>query len=343
MESSHNDPAVATAIEPKSKLIECLHRIDVHHHFAPPEFIKEVIALKTGQHALIEWTAARAIEEMDRASVATAVGSISPPGIWYGDNLAARRLARICNEYGARLAADYPGRFGLFAVLPLPDVDGSLLEIEYAFDVLKADGVGLMTSYGDKWLGDRAFAPVMAELNRRRAVVYTHPHAPACCRGLIADVPDHLIEFATDTTRAIASLLLSGTAARNRGIHFIFSHAGGTMPYLTERITWWADVNSGLTEAMPDGPLNELQRFFYDTAFSANPYALSCLLQLVSVSQVVYGSDYPFRTCTEHVAGLDAYGFDAAAWRAIDRDNALRLLPRLRRSPRVTAARDLST
>jgi predicted TIM-barrel fold metal-dependent hydrolase len=266
---------------------------------------------------------------MDEAGVATALTSVAPPGVWHGDDTAARRLARECNEFAARLASDHRGRFGMFAALPLPDIDGSLREIEYAFDVLRADGIGLLTNIASKWLGDKAFAPVLDELNRRKAVVYTHPAVCSACRNLIPEVPDHLLEFATDTTRTIMSLLLTGTAARCSDIRFIFSHAGGTMPYLVERITWWAGVQPGLAAQMPHGPLHELQRFFYDTAFSANRYALSALLQLVSVPQVLYGTDFPFRTCRENIEGLVAYGFAPPDLQAIGRDNALRLMPHL--------------
>ncbi len=305
-----------------------LGRIDVHHHHSAPGFVAEVIAQKTGQHALVDWTPAQSIEEMDRAGVEKAITSVPPPGVWYGDNAKARAMARECNDYAAKLVADYPGRFGMFAALPLPDVEGSLREIEYAFDVLKADGVGLMTSIDQKWLGDKRFAPVMDELNRRKAIVYTHPLAPACCRGLIEEVPDHLLEFAADTTRTMASLLLTGTAVRCGDIKFIFSHAGGTMPFITERMTWWAKVRGDLVKVMPNGPLHELKKFYYDTAFAANPYALSSLTTLVSASQILFGSDYPFRTCTENVEGLAAYGFDADDLRKIERDNALGLLER---------------
>lgn len=306
------------------------HRIDVHHHHVSPAFVAEIKARQTGQQPLIDWTPARSIEEMDRAGVRTAMTSVAPPGVWFGDDGAARSLARESNEYAAQIAADFPGRFGVFAALPLPDVEGSLKEIEYAFDVLKADGVGLMTSVNDKWLGDSAFAPVMDELARRKAVVYVHPTCPHCCRNLMAEVPDHLIEFATDTTRTIASLMLSGTAHRCSDIRFIFAHAGGTMPFITERMTWWAEVKKDLVRQMPNGPLHELQRFFYDTGFCANAYALSSLLQLVSVSQVMYGTDFPFRGCVENVEGLKAYGFGADDLRVIERDNAVRIMPQLR-------------
>jgi predicted TIM-barrel fold metal-dependent hydrolase len=141
-------------------------------------------------------------------------------------------LARKCNEYSAQLVSDYPGRFGFFAALPLPDMEGSLREITYALDTLKADGIGLMTNYGDKWPGDPAFAPAFEELNRRKTVVYFHPTAPNCCKNLVPHVPTAFTELPNDTTRAVTSLLYSGSLARFRDIPFIFSHAGGTIPML---------------------------------------------------------------------------------------------------------------
>ncbi len=304
------------------------HRIDVHHHLSPPRYIAEMAKIEPLLPPLRLWTPEKSLEDMARAGVATSITSISTPGVWFGERDAARALARECNEYGARLAADHPGRFGNFAALPLPDTEGSLREIEYALDVLKADGIGLMTSYEGKWLGDPAFGPVFDELNRRKAVVYTHPTTPECCRNLIPEVVDSVIEFATDTTRTIASLLFSGTAARCPDIRFIFSHAGGTLPFLIERITRVTLLRKDLEPRVPRGALHEIRRFYYDIAQAAHPMALGPLMKLVEVSQVLFGTDFPFRTSIDHVDGLAAYGFGPADLRAIERDNALRLLPR---------------
>jgi predicted TIM-barrel fold metal-dependent hydrolase len=152
-------------------------RIDVHHHISPPAYIKETFKLQ--QPPTLAWTPEKSLEDMDKAGVAVAITSITTPGVWLGDDAQGRHLARLCNDYAATLAADHPGRFGVFAALPLPDREGSLREIEYGLDVLKADGIALLTNYRDKWLGDPAFDPVMEELNRRKAIVYTHPEAPA--------------------------------------------------------------------------------------------------------------------------------------------------------------------
>ena len=307
-------------------------RIDVHHHLAPPGFIKEIVARKTGQRPLMAWTPAQSIAAMDRAGIATAIVSISEPGVWYGDNAAARVLARECNEFGAQMARDYPGRFGQFASLPIPDVDASLREIEYALNVLNADGICLLTSYGGKYLGDPSFAPVMDELNRRKAVVYTHPVRADCCRNLIPGVGENVIELATDTTRTITSLLVSGTTVRYSNVRFIFSHAGGTLPALTGRIVQLYGANKGFAQRVPGGPLPELKKCYYDTANASNPWALAPLLKLVSTSQVVLGTDFPLRNPEANVKDLMELGFSADDLRAIFRDNAIGLMPRLARA-----------
>jgi len=304
------------------------HRIDVHHHLFPPAYRTAIGNLAAAQPA---WSPAQSIEEMDKSGIATSVLSVSSPGVWLGDNEQGRRLARIVNDYGSMTAKDHPGRFGLFAALPLPDIDGSLREIEYALDTLKADGIGLLTSYGDKWLGDAAFAPVWAELNRRQAVIYTHPTTAACCGNNRDEVPAVMIEWATDTTRTAASLLFSGTAARYPDIRWILSHAGGTVPFLLSRFVYQEATMKGKERVLPKGLMYELKKFYYDTAQGNSPPALAALLKVAPPSQILFGTDYPFRTAAEVIGGLTAQHFPPKDLRAIDRDNALRLLPELQR------------
>jgi predicted TIM-barrel fold metal-dependent hydrolase len=187
-----------------------------------------------------------------------------------------------------------------------------------------------MTSYQDKYLGDEAFAPVWEELNRRKAVVYTHPLTPDCCRNTVKDLPPGVVEYATDTTRTIASLVFSGTAARYPDIRWIFSHSGGTMPFLLSRFTRQeVDMKERAKERMPRGVLYELKKFHYDTAQGNHSGALAALMKIVTPSQVLYGTDFPFRDGAEENSGLSAYRFEVKDLRAIERENALRLLPRL--------------
>jgi len=305
------------------------HRIDVHHHHTPPPYAAAITA-KNIPGPVRDWTPEKSLADMDKAGVATALTSITTPAMRFLDDAGARKLARECNDYTAKLVADSKGRFGMFAVMPMPYVEGTLQEIGYALDTLKADGIALLTSYGDKWLGDPAFTPVMEELNRRRAVVYTHPTTANCCGNLIPDVPDSIIEWGTDTTRTIASLVFSGAAARFHDMRIIFSHGGGTLPFLTERFLRLPMANKNLASRVPNGVEAELKRFYYDTAQAAHPYALASLTRLIPVSQIVFGTDFPYRTAIDHVKGLTDYGCSAHDLQSIDRDNALRLLPQLR-------------
>ena len=291
--------------------------IDVHHHLAPPAYLAALRGAPISP-PMLKWTIEQSLADMDRAGIGTAMLSITAPGLWL-TGTAAADLARTCNDYGAELGRAHPGRFGSFAALPLPDIDASLKEIERALDVLHADGVLMFTSYGNKWLGDPHFAPVMDELNRRRAIVYTHPYAPACCVNLVPGIPDPAIEYGTDTTRTIASLVFAGAARRWPGIRFIFSHAGGTMPFLIERFEFLART---LPAANRFDVRADLAHFYYDTAQASNPVAMGALRQIAPISQIVFGTDYPFRTSLEHVEGLNKSNFSEPDLAAIKHGNA---------------------
>lgn len=307
------------------------NRIDVHHHMLPPAYVeiaRDRIRQITPNPAVLEWTAARGLEQMDRFGISTSVLSLPIPGAWLGGAEASRKLARVSNDFGARVTGDHRGRFGLFASVPLPDVDGSLEEIAYAFDTLRADGIALQTSYDDRWPGDPAFAPVFDELNRRKAVVFVHPTEPVCCANL-AGVPSSVVEFLFDTTRAVVSLLATGTVARCPDIRFVFCHAGGTLPVLAARINAFFQGQPNLVSAVPNGVVHELRRLYYDVANATNPSSLAALMNLVPVSQMLFGSDYPYRAVDGTVGGWEQYAVGADVRRAVDRGNALRLFPRL--------------
>ncbi len=310
------------------------HRIDTHHHILPPKYLSEererIFASAPSYEGTMQaWTPSVALDIMDRDGVATAVTSISAPGIWFGDRNKTRKLARDCNDYAAQMARDHKGRFGVFAVLPFPDVDGCLREIEYALDTLKVDGMGLMTSFGDQWPGDTAFAPVWDELNRRKAVVYFHPMCPGCCTDLLPGIAPAMMEFPFDTTRAIASLLFSGTFSRCPDIRFIFSHGGGTLVALAPRMAAIAERRPHLSDKLPNGAMHEFGRLYYDLVNAADPMVFESIRKIAGIPHLLYGSDFPFwdpAVTTNNIAKLN---LSPADLRAIERDNALRLLPNL--------------
>jgi predicted TIM-barrel fold metal-dependent hydrolase len=310
--------------------------IDVHHHFAPAAYANVLNEKNITPAPLVGWSPQKTIDDMDRAGVDTAMNSIVGPGVWFGDAIQARHLARDANEYSAKLVMDYPGRFGNFATLSLPDIEGSLSELEYALDTLKADGIMLFTSYNDKWMGDPYFAPILEELNRRQAVLFIHPTTNACCANLLPGISSAEIEYGTDTTRAIVRMISSGAALRYPNIRVIFSHGGGTMPYLITRF-----VNRHETNGRREGPDVRQQidfgtafaKFFYDTAQTFNAIPMNALKHTVPMSQILFGTDYPYRSSKENTTGLLASNaFDPEELQALKRDNALRLFPRLQRS-----------
>jgi predicted TIM-barrel fold metal-dependent hydrolase len=310
-------------------------RIDVHNHLIPPPYLAagraQIIAgADTDPAPVLNWNPASALEEMDKSGVATAMLSMSTPGLSEIDphRDAVRRLARACNEYAASLLRDYPGRFGNFAALPLPDVDGSLAEAEYALDVLKADGIGLLTSYGTRYPGDPGFKPLFAELNRRKAIVFVHPTSPQCCASSLP-YPASLDEFMFEVTRAITSLLLGGTFATFPDIRFIFTHAGGTLMPIAARINAFAARHHQYDAAVPHGVYAELKKLNYDIANSTNPSAMSALMNLVPPTRILFGSDTPYVPIAVTAGGIDRMTLPDDVRYAINRGNAEKLFPRL--------------
>jgi predicted TIM-barrel fold metal-dependent hydrolase len=310
--------------------------IDTHHHFYPPQYQKLWLDWEDtrklphfpGQAA---WSKAKAIEDMDKAGIRTAILSIpSTPGLWFNlDAEKAAVLARECNDFAASMMQENPGRFGLFATLSMLDMDRTLKEIEYVFDTLKADGVGLQSNYGDKWLGNEVYKPVFDELNRRKAVVYVHPLVASCCAQLTVGTFPAVIEVPHDTTRTVTSLLLSGGLARWRDIRWLFSHAGGTIPMMAGRIISFYNTRPNLKALAPEGMDAEFKRLHYDTANATSAPAIAALLKLVPASQVTYGSDYPY-FALDQMRDLEQLGLPSADLNAIGSGNAMKLVPRLK-------------
>ena len=308
------------------------HRIDVHHHILPPFYLEEaraeITAAAAGFPQLFQWTPEQSIGEMDRTGVATSVLSISTPGVWFGNDIRGRRMARRCNDYAAEQVTRHRGRFGMFAVLPLPDIAGSLRELDYAYDMLQADGIGLLTSYGNTWLGDPEYAPVIDELNRRRAVVFVHPNVPGCCTATVPGVAQGLIELLFDTTRTIVSMLFNGTFSRCPDIRFIFCHGGGTLAQVADRVCNLGR-NPVAAARLPKGVEHELKKLYLDVASMTGARSFNAIRDLVGIGKMLLGTDYPFGQIAPIVAGLGRLGLSAADLRALERDNALALLPRL--------------
>jgi predicted TIM-barrel fold metal-dependent hydrolase len=309
--------------------------VDVHHHHVPPIYIElsEAFAKRTGFPILPpvrDWTPERSLAAMDANGVASSVLVLAQsPGVWdFSDSALLRRLARASNEHGAALARAHPGRYSFFAWLPMPDVEGSLAEIAYGLDVLGASGIGFFTSFGKQWPGEKTFEPIWDELDRRGAIAYFHPLAPACCANLLPGVPDNYIEFPQDTARAVMSLLFNGTLARHRRVRWIFSHAGGSVPVFAARVTTLAK-GTNIAAAAPDGIMAEIARLYFETANANYPASIDALLDVVPSSHVFFGTDYPYVSVTDNTAAFKSLKLAPAVRAAIASSNARTLIPHL--------------
>jgi predicted TIM-barrel fold metal-dependent hydrolase len=322
-------------------------RIDVHHHFLPPEMLAELQRSGTkwtGGPPVPEWNISIAREVMARNGIAAAVASTVPATYW-GDTAAAARWSRHINEYAARIVQDDPAHFGFFASVPLPDTGAALREVEYALDTLKLDGVQLFSSFGNQYPGDPQFDELFQELERRKAIVHIHPSTVV--PGAIVpklSIPWGIVEFVLDTSRCITNLLLSGTFERYPSIRYIVSHAGGTIPYIAWRIAMSAHEFPEVGAKAPKGALHYLKKLYYDTALSTSEQVFAALKEFVPMNQVLFGSDWPM--VPEGAVKMETRDLEAskvlddATRRAIYNENALALFPRFANTvaPQLKAA-----
>ncbi len=311
--------------------------VDVHSHFLTPSYVRQASAAghvhPDGMGQWPAWSAEAHLELMDRHGIQTAVLSLSSPGVHFGDDAAARLLARQVNEDAAGVVAAHPGRFGFFASVPLPDVDGTLEAIAYGIDELDADGVVLMTNAQGKYLGDESLEPVFAELDRRRAVAFLHPTSPVCWEQSSLGRPRPMVEYIFDTARTVTDLVASGMLRRHPNVTVIVPHCGGALPVLADRINEFLMQFLGSQQAGPDA-LEQLRHLYYDLAGPALPRQLPALLQLIPPEQLLFGSDYcwtPAPVADAHIAAVDAAQppAEGVTWRSLTTANARRLFPRL--------------
>lgn len=316
-------------------------RIDVHHHIIPPAFVEKMQAkgiTKVAGAQLPKWTPEKSIEVMDANGIQTAITSLSAPGVDFGDGVQqAVELARRCNEFSAEMAVNYPGRFGSFAVLPMPFTSQACTEAVYALDHLGAEGVVLLGSTDGKFLGDRHFDELMDELNRRAVTVFVHPNLHASSETIGLNMPGFLMEFLCDTTRAAVNLIRNGTLTRYPHIRWILAHAGGFLPFVAGRVAQNSAPQGG--GQTPEEVLSAIKSFYFDTALSPSRYSMAALKQLVDPSHILFGSDFPFAPAP--ITALQCQTLEASdLWSeqihyGINRGHALNLFSKYRQSDEI--------
>jgi len=324
-----------------------MQKIDVHHHITPKFYTKKLesigITESYGQ-PFPKWTPETSLAFMKKLGVDIAVISISTPGVTLKDDSFSKDIARYCNDYMAKVKKEYPGKFGGFASIPLLNTQDAIYELKYALDELKLDGIGLLTHYKGRYLGDSFFDDFFAELNKRKAVVFIHPTDPVGQYDPNLEIANSLIEAPFETTRAVTNLIFTGATDRFPDIKYILSHGGGTIPYLAWRIALSKYVKKEsrpsilrmiydfVIDGGPETGLKILKEMYYDTALTSRPYALKAMQEFVGSSQIVFGSDLPFaqKVAPMVAKDLEKYeGFTDEELNAVEYENCLKLLPSL--------------
>jgi predicted TIM-barrel fold metal-dependent hydrolase len=294
--------------------------IDVHHHFQAP-------GMGGGNRP---WTVEGSLEEMEKFGIGVAILSMTQNGdLLYEGGEKGRAAVRRGNEYGASLMQKHPAKFGFMAGIPMPDLDGTLAEISYAYDTLKADAIGIYTNDNNgRWPGDPYFEPMWQELNRRNAIVYMHPLAPPCCRTLGYGVAPAMLEFDFDVGRGVASIVFNGVMFRYPNIRFITVHSGGTVPMLAGRMN--DRIPAGAQKYLPNGLYAELRKWYYDIAHASFPWPFAAMKAFMPESQILFGTDFSPEPIESTVDYLPQLKLSSDFERMLLRGNAERLFPRFR-------------
>lgn len=318
-----------------------MKKIDLHTHYITEAYRKAL--LECGEKnpdgfPTPVWNPEDHLEAMERLNITTSMLSLSSPHINFGDGNATKTLARNVNEYGAELVRKYPGRFGLLASLPLPDVESSIAEIRYAIDVLHADGFALPTNTRGVYLGNKVLDPILAELNKYKSVVVIHPNKPSSIPvNVVEELPVPIMEFFFDTSRTVANMILKGTITRFADIKFVIPHAGAFLPIFADRlaaaIQMMPSTFNGHIENNNVDVYSALRGLYYDVAGVCLPRQLPAMMQLADADHFLYGSDFPYTSlpaCMKLEEALDKTDLlTEEQHRYINYASALQLFPRL--------------
>jgi predicted TIM-barrel fold metal-dependent hydrolase len=311
--------------------------IDVHTHLITQAYQASMSGAgitDVGGFPIPDWNVRSALQVMDDHGISASLLSISAPGIDFVSGEAARHLARSINEEQSAIMQHHPTRFGALAILPLPDIEAALVELDHALGPLALDGVVLFSNIQGIYLGDSRFAPLFDELERRHATVLVHPTPPSGFDPRLLGYPAPSVEFMFESTRMVMSLVGSGTLRRCPNVRIIVPHGGGTVPYLANRIARHIARFTGIEPPISqEAALTALATLYYDLTSATHPTALDGLLRITTPDHLLFGSDFPFLSAAlipEAKANIGMHpGLDPEARAAIARNTAQTLFPGL--------------
>jgi predicted TIM-barrel fold metal-dependent hydrolase len=307
--------------------------VDLHHHAPLASYVRRLTAIGVQAQPGVDfpsWQPADSIAFLDELGIDVAVLSVGSPGFFFGDQQFTTELCRDVNDELTGVVQRAAGRLAALVCLPLPSVEAALAELDRVWSRPEFVGVTLLTNYAGHYLGHASFAPLLAELDARAAVVHVHPKLPAAWPEGELPLPPSVLEYLFDSTRTITSLMLARVSERYPRVRWVFSHCGGTMPSVARRLV--------LTEPSLDpvvvpeaGLVATLRQFHYDCALSTTAADLGALLSVVDSSQVVLGSDFPFSPKASIRRGFDQLAelVSPTVLEQIRSANAATLLPQL--------------
>lgn len=278
--------------------VKAQQAMDIHSHNILPEYLEMLDKHDAGLEEtfpLPHWDAASHLKFMEVADIECSLLMMPAPQPYFGDAEESRRIIRHYNEAGARLKAEYPGKFKFCASVPLPDVDVAIREAIYALDTLHADGIKLATNSRGQYLGNKELDPLMEVLNERGAVAVIHPHRPTSySEEIIATTPLAIYEYPAETTRAVVNMISRNVLVRYPNVKVVVPHCGSFLPVAIPRMqsVHPAMLAKGLMQ--PIDWRGNMAQLYYDLAGGPSPEIVKMLLTITEPEHIMYGSDYPY-------------------------------------------------
>ena len=270
-------------------------RIDFHAHAILPSYIDALKRLHTDAAAiegfpLPKWSAENHLQFMSDAGIDFTVLSTATP------HISDCESARAINEDFAQLCRRFPEKFGFVAMLPLPNVEGSIEEFHYATEKLGALGVKVASNSDGVYLGDKRLDPIFAALNEKNSLVIIHP-SPAQIlprEGVVTGKVMALFEYPADTTRAVLNMLANGTLEKFPRLKVVVPHCGSFLPYMKQRAGAMFQMLAAMNLMEPVNFSAGLSKLFFDTAGDPMPEQFDMLTKIATFDQIIFGTDYPY-------------------------------------------------